>query len=215
MGYREFDFKIWLSQNVLATGHSRPILVNGSEVFGCLLASFQRPSSISWFLQWVHLEARLALRIWPYAVEISPSCITASSCQRGLHNSMKLWARRCRATQGRWGQMCHSEEFWQNVVHWRKNLQPAPVLLPGKPHGQYESAKRYDAGRSAPRLEVVQYATGEEWRAIIHSSRKNQVAGPKGKQRSVVCVSGGDSKAQCCEGQYCIATWNIRSVNQG
>ena len=83
----EFAFEIdisfpiviyWLNQNVLATGHSRPILVNGNKIFGCLLASFQRPSSISWFLQWVHLEARLALRIWPYAVEISPSWIIAS-----------------------------------------------------------------------------------------------------------------------------------------
>ena len=28
-----------------------------------------------------------------------------------------------------------------------------------------------------PKLEGVQYATGEEWRAIINSSRKNEVAG--------------------------------------
>ena len=28
-------------------------------------------------------------------------------------------------------------------------------------------------------------------------------------------VSGGESKAQCCKEQYCIGTWNVRSVNQG
>ena len=28
-------------------------------------------------------------------------------------------------------------------------------------------------------------------------------------------VSGGESKVQCCKEQYCIGTWNIRSINQG
>ena len=28
-------------------------------------------------------------------------------------------------------------------------------------------------------------------------------------------VSGGESKFQCCKEQYCIGTWNIRSMNQG
>ena len=28
-------------------------------------------------------------------------------------------------------------------------------------------------------------------------------------------VSGGDSKVQCCKEQYCIGTWNVRSINQG
>ena len=31
----------------------------------------------------------------------------------------------------------HSEEFWQNVVHWRMKWEPTPVFLPRKPHGQY------------------------------------------------------------------------------
>ena len=43
------------------------------------------------------------------------------------------------------------------------------------------------------RLEAVQYATGEEQRATTNSSRKNDMAGPKWKQRSVVDVSGGKS----------------------
>ena len=28
-------------------------------------------------------------------------------------------------------------------------------------------------------------------------------------------VSGGESKVQCCEEQYCKGTWNVRSMNQG
>ena len=28
-------------------------------------------------------------------------------------------------------------------------------------------------------------------------------------------VTGDGSKAQCCKEQYCIGTWNVRSMNQG
>ena len=31
----------------------------------------------------------------------------------------------------------------------------------------------------------------------------------------VVDVTGDGSKAQCCKEQYCIGTWNVRSMNQG
>ena len=65
------------------------------------------------------------------------------------------------------------------------------------------------------RSKGVQYATREEQRAITNSSRKNEVAGPKWKQHSVVDMSGGESKVWCCKEQYCIGTWNIRYMNQG
>ena len=65
------------------------------------------------------------------------------------------------------------------------------------------------------RSEGVQYDTGEERRAIPSSSRKSEAAGPKPKGRSVVDVSGSERKVQCCKEQYCIGTWNVRSVNQG
>ena len=42
-----------------------------------------------------------------------------------------------------------------------------------------------------PMLLGAQYATGEEWR---NSSRRNEKAEPKWKQRPVVDVSGGESK---------------------
>ena len=28
-------------------------------------------------------------------------------------------------------------------------------------------------------------------------------------------MTGDRSKVQCCQGQYCIGTWNVRSMNQG
>ena len=45
-----------------------------------------------------------------------------------------------------------------------------------------------------PRSEGVQYATGEERRASINSFRKNEVAGPKWEQCSVVDVSSCERK---------------------
>ena len=38
---------------------------------------------------------------------------------------------------------------------------------------------------------------------------------PKQNQHPVMDATGDGSKVQCCEEQYCIGTWNIRSMNQG
>ena len=38
---------------------------------------------------------------------------------------------------------------------------------------------------------------------------------PEQKQNPVVDVAGDGSKAQCCKEQYCLGTWNVRSMNQG
>ena len=38
---------------------------------------------------------------------------------------------------------------------------------------------------------------------------------PKQIQYPVVGVTGDRSKVQCCKEQYCIGTWNVRSMNQG
>ena len=37
----------------------------------------------------------------------------------------------------------------------------------------------------------------------------------KWKQQPLVYVSGGESKVWCYKEQYCIGTWNVRSMNQG
>ena len=38
---------------------------------------------------------------------------------------------------------------------------------------------------------------------------------PKQKQYPVVDVTGDRNTVQCCKEQYCIGTWNVRSMNQG
>ena len=58
----------------------------------------------------------------------------------------------------------------------------------------------------------IPHPTEEEWR---NSSRKNKEDRPKRKHGSAVDASGGESKVQCCKEQYCIGTWNIRSITQG
>ena len=58
----------------------------------------------------------------------------------------------------------------------------------------------------------VQYATGDQRR---NNSRKNEEMEPKQKQNPVVDMTGDRSKVQCYKEQYCIGTWNVRSMNPG
>ena len=63
-----------------------------------------------------------------------------------------------------------------------------------------------------PRSVGAQYATGDQWR---NNSRKNEGMEPKQKEYPAVDVTGDRSKVRCCKEQYCIGTWNVRSMNQG
>ena len=62
-----------------------------------------------------------------------------------------------------------------------------------------------------PRSVGAQYATGDQWR---NNSRKNEEMEPKQKHHPVVDGTGDISKVQCFKEQYCIGTWNVRSINQ-
>ena len=62
-----------------------------------------------------------------------------------------------------------------------------------------------------PRSVGAQYANGGQWRK---NSRRNEEMDSKQKQHTVVDVTGDGSKVQCCKEQYCIGTWNVRSMNQ-
>ena len=115
--------------------------------------------------------------------------------------------------------MAHGGEFWQNMVHWRRECQTTSVFLPCEPHDQYErfkkkkrKEKKNDTKRWIPRSVVVQYATGDQWK---NNSKKNEEMEPKQKEHPVVDVTGDGSKDWCCKEQYCTGSWNVRSVNQG
>ena len=63
-----------------------------------------------------------------------------------------------------------------------------------------------------PRSVGAQYDAGDQWRNNVG---KNKRTLPKPKQHPVAEVTGERSKVQCCSEQYCIRTWNVRSMNQG
>ena len=63
-----------------------------------------------------------------------------------------------------------------------------------------------------PRSVGAQYAPRDEWR---NNTRKNEKMEPKQKRHPVVDVIGDGSKVRCCKEQYCMGTWNVRSMNQG
>ena len=63
-----------------------------------------------------------------------------------------------------------------------------------------------------PRSVGAQHITGYQWR---NNSRKNEGMEPKQKQHPGVNGTGDRSKVRCCKEQYCIGTWNVRSMNQG
>ena len=81
---------------------------------------------------------------------------------------------------------------------------------------QYENSIKRQNDRilkkEIPRSIGAQYATGDQWRS---NSRKNEGLEPKQKQYPVVDVTGDRSKVWCYKEQYCIGTWNVRSINQG
>ena len=60
--------------------------------------------------------------------------------------------------------------------------------------------------------ELPRSVGGDQWR---NNSRKNEGIESKQKQHPVVNGTGDGSRVQCCKEQYCIGTWNVRSMNQG
>ena len=125
-----------------------------------------------------------------------------------LSNSMKL-------SHAVWGHprwLGHGGEVWQNVVHWRREWQTTSIFLPWEPHEHMKRQNDKILKEELPRSLGAQYAIGKEWR---NKSRKNEEREPKQKQCPVVDASGSESKVRCCKEQYCIGTWNVRSMNRG
>ena len=81
-----------------------------------------------------------------------------------------------------------------------------------KPKNSMQRQKDRILKEELPRSVGAQYATGDQWR---NNSRNNEETEPKQKQHPVVDMTGDGSKVQCCKEQYCIGTWNVRSMNQG
>ena len=125
-----------------------------------------------------------------------------------LSNSMKL-SHAHGATQDGRVMVERSDRMWSTGEGNGKPLQYSCLENP------MNSMKRQNdriLKEKLPRSVGAQYATGDQWR---NNSRKNEGMEPKQKEYPAVDVTGDRSKVRCCKEQYCIGTWNVRSMNQG
>ena len=115
----------------------------------------------------------------------------------------------CKATQDGRVMVESSDKTWSTEEGNGKPLQYSCLENP------MNSMKRQKDGTlkdELPSSVGAQYVTGDQWK---NNSRKDEEMEPKQKQHTDVDVTGDGSKARCCKEQYCIGTWNVRSINQG
>ena len=115
----------------------------------------------------------------------------------------------CRATQDRRVMVESSDKTWSSGEGDSKPLQYSCLE---NPMNSMKRQKDITLKDELPRWVGAQYATGEEWR---NNSRNNEKMEPKRKQCPIVDVTGDGNKVQRYKEQYCIGTWNVRSMNQG
>ena len=115
----------------------------------------------------------------------------------------------CRATQDRHVMVESSDKMWSTG---EGNGKPLQYFCLENPMNNMNRQKYRTMKDKLPRSVGAQYATGDQWR---NNSRKNEGMEPKQKQYPAVDVTGDRSKVQCYKEQYCIGTWNVRSMSQG
>ena len=114
----------------------------------------------------------------------------------------------CGATQYRWVMADSSDK---TLSTGEENAKPLQYSCLENPMNSMKRQKDRTLKDELSRPVGAQYATGHQWRK---NSRKNEME-PKQKQYPVVDVTGDRSKVRCCKEQYCVGTWNVRSMNQG
>ena len=113
-----------------------------------------------------------------------------------------------RATQDRWVMVESSDKMWSSGGG---NGKPLQCSCPENPMNSMKRQKDRTLKGEFPRSVVAQYATGDQCRK---NSRKTKEMEPKQKQNPVMDMTGDGSKVQYYKEQYCIRTWNVRSMNQ-
>ena len=111
----------------------------------------------------------------------------------------------CRAIQDERITVESSDKMWSTG---EGNGKPLQYSCLENPMNSMKRQKDRTLKEELPRSVGAQYATGDQW-------RKNEEMEPKQKQHPVVDVTECGSKVRCCKEQYCIGTWNVRSMNQG
>ena len=100
-----------------------------------------------------------------------------------LSNSMKLWAMTYTATQ-----MGHGRDFWQNIVHWRREWQATSVFFPWECHEQFSSVQSL----SCVWLFVTPWTTAHQASLSITNSRSLP------KPMSIKLVMPSNHLILCC-----------------
>ena len=113
-----------------------------------------------------------------------------------------------RSTQDGWVMVESSDKLWSTG---EGNGKPLQYSFLENPMNSMKRQKDRTLKDELPRLVGAQYATGDQWK---NNSRKNEGMEPKQKQYPAVDVTGDGSKVRCCKEQYCIGSWNVRSMNQ-
>ena len=121
---------------------------------------------------------------------------------------MKPWAMPCRSTQDRQVVVESSDKTWSTGEGSGNPLQYSCLE---NPMNSMKKQKDRTLKDELPRSVGAQYATGDQWRKTPERIETE----PKQKWQPVVDMTGDGSKVQCCKEQYCIGTWNVRSMNQG
>ena len=102
-----------------------------------------------------------------------------------------------------------SDKMWSTGAG---NGKPLQYSFLENPMNSMKRQKDRTLKDELPRSLGAQNDTGDQWR---NNSSKNEETEPKQNQHPVVDVTGDRSKVRCCKEQYCIGTWNVRSMNQG
>ena len=111
----------------------------------------------------------------------------------------------CKATQDMRVMVERPDRMWSTGEGNGKPLQYSCLENP------MNSMKRQNnriLKEELPRSVSAQYATGDQWR---NYSRKKEGMEQR-KTIPVVDVTDDRSKVRCCKEQYCIRTWNVRSM---
>ena len=114
----------------------------------------------------------------------------------------------CRSTQDRQVVVESSDKTWSTGEGSGNPLQYSCLE---NPMNSMKKQKDRTLKDELPRSVGAQYATGDQWRKTPERIETE----PKQKRQPVVDMTGDGSKVQCCKEQYCIGTWNIRSMNHG
>ena len=122
---------------------------------------------------------------------------------------MKLWTMPCRVIQDRWVMVESSDKMWSIG---EGNGTPLQYSCLENSMNSMKRQKDRTLKDELPRSVGAQYTTGDQRR---NNSRENEQREPKQKPHPAVDVTGDGSKVWCCKEQYCIGTWNVRSMNQG